>query len=105
MQTFIARHPRLTQFAVMFLSIGLSIPLWIGAWWALSEAGHYFIEQGCATRYPGGCDNDSMNFTFVTLAIIPFFFAVFIWQATRTTSLITNALLRWAGLNPKVALA
>ncbi len=89
----------------MVASVIFSIPLWIGGWYLIAVAGQFFIDQGCNVRYPAGCDNDSLNFVFVSLALIPFFFAVFIWQSTRVASLISNALLRWAGLNPKVALA
>jgi len=103
MREFVANHPAWTQFLVLLSVVILTIPLWGVAWFVLAEAGRVVIDEGCQARNYS-CEYEGATFVITTLVILPFFIYFFIYIASKISGLITNRLLRWAGLNPEIAL-
>lgn len=103
MRSFIQNRPLLTDFLALLGAILISLPVWILVWVALAQLGAHFFDNGCQVRT--GCTYDSLIFAFVALIVMPIFFALFIWQVTKLGSFASRTALRWAGLNPDVALA
>jgi hypothetical protein len=69
----------------------------------LAEVGRTVIDEGCRARNYS-CEYEGATLIIATLVLTPFFIYFFIYVATKISGLITNRLLRWAGLNPDIAL-
>jgi len=103
MREFVAKHPAFTQFLVLLGVVVLCIPSWGVAWYALAEIGRLTIDEGCRARNYS-CEYEGATLIIATLVILPFFIYFFIFIATKISGLITTRLLKWAGLNPNIAL-
>lgn len=103
MRNFVSKHPHLTQFFVLFGVIVASIPSWVLVWFAIAEAGRVLFVEGCQAR-GYSCYYEGNALVIATLVGIPFFFYFFVYVANKISGWITDRILRWAGLNPKVAL-
>jgi len=103
MQGFIAKHPLWTQFVVLVTVVLAGIPSWGLVWWAIAEVGRILITEGCQARNYS-CEYEGQGMTILFLVLIPFFFIAFVMVVSKISGLITERLVRWAGLDPKQAL-
>lgn len=103
MRDFVSKHPALTQFLVLTGVVVLCIPSWGLVWLALATIGQSVIDNGCQARHYS-CEYEGSFLIIGTLVLLPFFIYFFIYIAGKVSGLITDRLLRWAGLDPKIAL-
>jgi len=104
MREFVSKHPHMTQFLVLLGVVILCIPSWGLVGWGIHEAGRVMITEGCQARNYS-CEYESATMVIALLVFMPFFFYFFIYIATKISGLITDQVLKWAGLDPRIALS